>query len=343
MSRLRSLLRRGTSAKASLILTPISQPRTHLALDVLEDRCLPSVIAEFAPLPTPKSGPAGIATAGDDSIWFCERTANKVARLSTSGVLTEFAVPTASSAPERMTVSPDGWVWFTERYGHKIGRISQAGGAIKEFALPGYGEFPTAITTRSDGTVWFASNEPPTTARLGRIGPTGVITMLAAGATNTYITGLTSGPDGNLWVTEASNDWGDGISKVNTAGWGTFTNYKLPNRAALPQSIVTGPDSNLWFTESNGNAIGRMTASGGLAQFALPTGSGPEGITRGPDGNLWFTEQSGNRIGRVSTDGALSGVDVPTLSSQPFGITTGRDGRLYFTEYGANRIGKVVV
>jgi virginiamycin B lyase len=342
MSRLISLFRR-KSATAGWLLARTSRPQTHLALIALDDRCVPSVIAEFSPLPTPNSGPAGIATAGDGSFWFCERSANKVAHLSTSGVLTEYSVPTANSAPERMTVSPDGWVWFTERYGRKIGRISQAGGAIKEFVLPGSGEFPTAVTTPSDGTVWFASNEQPNTARLGRISPTGVITKLPAAATNTFVTGLTSGPDGNLWVAEASNYWGDGIAKVNTAGWGTFTNYKLPDRAALPQSIVTGLDGNLWFTVVNGNAIGRMTASGGLTRFALPTGSSPEGITLGPDGAMWFTEQSGNRIGRISTAGALSEVDVPTLASQPFGITSGRDGRLYFTEYGGNRIGKVVV
>jgi virginiamycin B lyase len=145
------------------------------------------------------------------------------------------------------------------------------------------------------------------------------------------------------WLAEASNYWGDSISKVKTAGWGTFTNYRLPNRAALPQSVVTGPDGNLWFTESNGNAIGRMTTRGGLTQFALPSGSSPEGITRGPDGGMWFTEQSGNRIGRMSTDGILTEVEMPTSSSQPFGITTGRDGRLYFTEYGGNRVGKVIV
>jgi sugar lactone lactonase YvrE len=339
MQWLRSLSRRA----AGLRRPRPARPRTRLALETLEGRWVPSTVTELPLLPTPNAAPAGITTAPNGSVWFTEKGANKVARLSTAGVLTEYAVPTAASSPEKITASPDGWVWFTERSGRKIGRISQAGGPIAEFALTGVGEFPTAITTRSDGTVWFASNQQPSVARLGKISPTGVITELPTAASRTYITGIASGPDGNLWVTEVSSYWGDGVAKVNTAGWGTFTNYKLPNHAAGPQSIVSGPDNNLWFTESNGNAIGRITTGGLLTEFALAACSGPQQITRGPDGALWFTEQSGNRIGRMTTAGALTEYAVPTLASQPVGITTGADGNLYFTESAGNRIGKVVV
>src|SRR5262249_12320101 len=115
-------------------------------------------ITEFS-VPTLRSVPSGITTAAAGSVSFTERTANKVARMTNTGVVTEYAVPTAASGPEAITASPDGYVWFTERYGGKIGRISPASGGIVEFAVvsPVLGRVaPSAITTDSTGTVWFA-------------------------------------------------------------------------------------------------------------------------------------------------------------------------------------------
>jgi virginiamycin B lyase len=315
--------------------TPVIEP--------LEDRWVPSTVTEFPSLPTANAAPAAITTAHDGSLWFTEKGANKLGRLTTAGVLTEYAVPTAASAPEMITVTPDGNVWFTERYGRKIGRIDQAGGAISEFAVPGTGAYPTAITTTPAGTVWFATDDSAATARLGWISSTGTITQLATGATRAAITGIAGGPDGNLWATEVSSYWGDAVAKVSTSGFGHFTNYRLPNRASSPQSITVGADQNLWFTEKNANQIGRMTTAGVLSEFALASGRGPQQITAGPDGALWFTEQSGNQIGRITVSGAVTEYAIPTASSQPFGITTGQDGNLYFTEGAGNKIGEVIV
>jgi virginiamycin B lyase len=53
--------------------------------------------------------------------------------------------------------------------------------------------------------------------------------------------------------------------------------------------------------------IGRITPTGVITEFAVPTGrpgekttSDPEGLMVGPDHNLWFVEVVGNKIGRVS-------------------------------------------
>jgi virginiamycin B lyase len=317
--------------------------RRRLAVEYLEDRCVPSTVTELAPLPTAHAAPTGLTRAPDGSLWFTERGANKVGRLAPNGTLTEYAVPTANSAPEQITAGPDGHVWFTERYGRKIGRVSQAGGPVAEFALPGYGEYPTAITTRPDGTVWFAADDAAATARLGTISPTGTATQLATGATRTAITGIVGGPDGNLWVTQVSAYWGDSVAKVSTAGWGSFTNYRLANRSAGPQGITAGPDGALWFTEANANQVARLTTAGVVTAFGLPPGSAPQQIVAGPDGALWFTEKGSNKIGRMATAGTLTEYALATASAQPLGIARGQDGCLYFTEQGGNRLGQVVV
>jgi virginiamycin B lyase len=317
--------------------------RVRLALEQLEGRCMPSTLTELPVLPTASAAPTGITTAYDGGVWFTKNSANKVARLNpATGAVIEYSVPTAASAPDQITATPDGNVWFTERYGRHIGRINQAGGAIAEFAVPGTGAYPTAIATVS-GTVWFATADSAATARLDRISSTGTITQLATGATRTTITSITGGPDGNLWVTEVSSYWGDAVSKVSTAGFGRFTNYRLANLHAGPQSIIVGADNNLWFTESGANKIGQISTAGTIQEFALAAGSAPQQIVSGPDGALWFTEKGSNKIGLITTTGVVTELTISTASSQPFGITRGLDGRLWFTEESGDRLGEIVV
>ena len=73
-----------------------------------------------------------------------------------------------------------------------------------------------------------------------------------------------------------------------------------PGRQLFPENRL-GTHGNLWFT--GGNSIGRITPSGQITEFPVPTNNSiPEGIAAGPDGNLWFTETSnvGNKIGRIT-------------------------------------------
>jgi hypothetical protein len=56
--------------------------------------------------------------------------------------------------------------------------------------------------------------------------------------------GITSGPDGNLWITEPGVG---GIAKLSPSG--AVTEF-FDGISGVPASIVTGPDGNLWFTEA---------------------------------------------------------------------------------------------
>jgi streptogramin lyase len=56
-----------------------------------------------------------IASGGDGAIWFTEAASNKLARITPSGTLTEFAVPDAVGTPTGVTSAPDGSLWFLEQ------------------------------------------------------------------------------------------------------------------------------------------------------------------------------------------------------------------------------------
>jgi hypothetical protein len=89
------------------------------------------------PIPTSNSGPSDIISGPDGALWFTEPYANKIGRVTTDGVLTEYTLPAPPGGlscningefvgPLRMTVGPDGALWFTEPCTNRIGRFTIA-------------------------------------------------------------------------------------------------------------------------------------------------------------------------------------------------------------------------
>src|SRR3954452_21125057 len=61
----------------------------------------------------------------------------------------------------------------------------------------------------------------------------------------------------------------------------SITEFPIPSNSGSANQIVAGPDGSLWFTENDAvsNAIGRITPSGQITEFKVPTaGSNPSGI-----------------------------------------------------------------
>src|SRR6266545_8133390 len=84
--------------------------------------------------------------------------------------------------------------------------------------------------------------------------------------------GITTGPDGNVWFTVPDlQHYGGSIGRITPGG--VLTPFSRLNPA--PSFIVTGPDGNLWFTQDDRcddgfASIGRMTPAGVLTQFPQP-------------------------------------------------------------------------
>jgi streptogramin lyase len=179
-------------------------------------------------------------------------------------------------------------------------------------------QFPTALAPSGialgpDGAMWFTQDGP----MIGRLDTSGVRTELPIPAV-AYAIAL--GSDGNLWMTTFG-----GIGRMTPAG--AFTLF--PVAGAL--RITSGPDGNLWFTKDPDPRIGRITTSGVITEFSLPTSSPPRHITGGPDGNVWFTKPD-DKIGRITTSGVVTEFATPTSHIWPFAIAAGPDGNVWFTE-----------
>ncbi len=305
--------------------------------------------------PTYACNPTSITAGPDGALWFTEFRGNKIGRITPAGRIQEFPLPTTCDnnqgcGPAGITAGPDGALWFTESIGNQIGRITPAG-RIQEFPLPML--CPHDVDAVDNQNVAFARGQTGTWLAILPRMREAVQYPGGDSEDSFHPTGITSGPDGNLWFTEAA---GDKIGRITPAGHiqefplPTYCGYAGPEDGCYLNGITPGPDGNLWFTESSGNKIGRITPAGHIQEFPLPTYCGdycgPAGIAPGPDGALWFTESAGNQIGRITPAGRIQEFPLPTtcnssLGCGPAGIAAGPDGNLWFAEAAGNRVGQV--
>jgi streptogramin lyase len=313
----------------------------------------PLVVTDF-PVLTPNSAPTGITTGPDGNLWFTQPGANKIGRITPTGVVTEFFLTTPNGIPTGITSGPDGNLWFTLQGANKIGRITAfigpmgPVGTVTEFFVITPNSAPTDITTGPDGNLWFTQRDANKIGRIVPAGPLeGTVTEFFVITPNSAPTGITQGPDGNLWFTQKS---ANKIGRIVPSGLleGTVTEFNVISPNSGPTDITTGPDGNLWFTQRTANKIGRIVPSGlqeGTVTefFVITPNSGLEGITKGADGALWFTQNAVSQFGRITPAGTVTEFDAPTVSSGPLGITSGPDNRIWFTEATANRIARVTI
>ncbi len=130
---------------------------------------------------------------------------------------------------------------------------------------------------------------------------------------------------------------------------GEFTMFDLGPAGEGANAIASGPDGNMWFTNNANNSIGRITPTGAVTYFAVPTtsasastgGPGLFAIAAGPDGNMWFTEFYENLVGKITPSGVITTYPVPTANAMPYGVTAGPDGNIWFILDNANGIGRI--
>lgn len=199
--------------------------------------------------PTAASGPYGIVAGPDGKLWFTEKTAGKIGKITTSFTFTEYTIPTAASAPADIAAGPDGNLWFVESGANKIGKITTTG-TITEYAIPTASSTPLGIVAGADGRLWFTESGAN---KIAAITTSGTITEYAVPTASSQPQGITAGPDGSLWFVEFN---GQKIGKITTTG--TISEYAYPTAGSVSE-IVAGPDDNLWFTETSANKIGKFS------------------------------------------------------------------------------------
>ena len=256
-----------------------------------------------------------------------------------AATIDEFPVPNVH--PSLIAAGPDGNLWFTQwQSSSLISRITTAG-VVTQWPTPS--AMNTAgITAGPDGNVWFAEELYGGTSGgcLAKVTPAGEVTEYPIPTQDQFSPMyVAADPAGNIWYTDGQA-WGTSniIGKFTIAN-GSFTEYPIP--WCSPHGITVGPDGNIWFAGYGNNCIGRMTPSGVVTTYPVPTaGTGPYNITTGADGNLWFSEHWGSSVGRITTSGVITEFPIPSGYGVE-DVAAGPDGNIWFTEWNNNKIGEI--
>ena len=154
------------------------------------------------------SGSPGEITAGpDDNVWFVETTttgANKIARITSAGAITEFDVPAppgGNAGARGIAAGADGNLWFVEEFANKVVKMT-TDGLMTAFVIPTPRSVPNGIVAGPDGNLWFTEYAA---GKVAQITPAGVITEFPlVYQTDAKPAGITTAPDGNVWFAENS-------------------------------------------------------------------------------------------------------------------------------------------
>jgi virginiamycin B lyase len=265
---------------------------------VLSEYTIPSVVFggstyTFHPLSiTPAAG----------KLWFSSGGA--IGSFSTSGVFQGWFYMTSGTqityeAFSTLVTGPDNNLWTLD-YGNpnKLWRIT-TGGSFASAPLPTSNALQTSspgLISGADGNLYFT--EYGRNAVMEYSLSSGFIAEYTLTLTNSHPIGITNGPDGQVWFTEASTvSGGTGyllyVTASGVSGYSISTN---------PGSITTSRGA-LWYISPG--LMSQFTPGGTtIYNYTLPAGSATGvGMTTGPDLNLWFTGggSGGNVVTKFST------------------------------------------
>ena len=263
--------------------------------------------------------------------------------------------------------SSNGSLWLISRSGTPFQLKLDAGASPSEAISWNrlFGDAYVAVLSPNTGQLVLAVVDDSGSGQRIRVSSTIVIPNLTKDSPGTMFTGT----DGNLYISTGNGQ----IVQVNqslqvnggpkpSASGSSLKAAAAPWIIPTPSGAVTPPsalnfaagaDGNIWFTESpaldvNGlpasigkEKIGRITPTGVITEFDIPTGFAGTGskdkttgsyITAGPDGNVWFTEASAGKLAQITPAGVITEFKLPTQYTI-LGLVSGPDGNLWVKDY----------
>lgn len=310
-----------------------------------------------------------VTTGPDGNVWFVldgGDAADGIGRVTPSGTIVEhrlsFEVFTIGTGPggalyaygRRAVPGRDAGVGV-------LAQLATDGTVVRQVDLP---EKINAISFAGgpDGRLWFGidtgfdENPPPLTINIASVAPDLTDLRQYGTGTNGDVEDIVAGPEGKMWFVD-DGQYGDnpppgtarGLGSIDPAS-GTIRRFTA-GLAGLGDDLAVGSDGALWATEPGRppfdpavfpgqdlppeipGAILRMTPTGGVSRFALPTALGSSDITAGSDGALWFAHPRDRKVGRITTGGAITEFAVPARAQGTGGgaafVTAGPDGNVW--------------
>ena len=193
----------------------------------------------------------GVARHGDD-IWINDFNNDSLWRYTvTSDTFTQFEVP---NTPTDVAVDAAGIVWYTANAPNAIGKLNPADGTSTETPVPAQ-PFELAIST--DGKVWYTERIED---HIGRLDPSNnQLTRFPTLTPEAGPHGITTGPDGSMWFTQANVGNAAQITADGTITEAGKTSKAPAGTLENALGITMGPaGQSVWFAKPAGNTIAAL-------------------------------------------------------------------------------------
>lgn len=260
-------------------------------------------------------------------LWYTNATTNHtsgvVQFLLDSGRTKLYRTPSSGAKPGSINIAPDSSLWFTETDTDKVATIG-ASRRIVEYAIPTANSKPLDITRGPDGAMWFTESAA---GKIGRAAADGTVTEYTVGSDATEPTALITGPDKAIWFTEV------GAGQIGRLTMRGTVRHFTAGPGHLSGVMTIAKDNALWFNKDT--TVTRMTMSGALTEFALPSGVFATGAIFGSSrGGVYLGAIKRNGIGAivsVSSTGATHEYDLPQEHLLPIELAQAPSGAFWMT------------
>ena len=222
--------------------------------------------AHWALEPGCLSQPLAITVGPDGNVWYADMGGGAFGRITPDGSFTKFPMQPLGG-PVGIAAGPDGNVWLASLSAHGpfIEKVAVDGSPLGLYQLPQNVGEVRGIVAGSDGAMWFTES-----AAIGRITLSGEIQQfplpMGAGTGSPYQ--IAAGPDDNVWFVEYLPEGVGRVGRMTTSG--KLTEFATPGNRGL-QWITAGPDKAMWITGLISNTIGRISLSGSVTTYPVPT------------------------------------------------------------------------
>lgn len=340
------------------------------------------------------SGVIHVSVDGDavDSQEFTFTFTTEVHTLagSTSGFAEGTGLTAKFAQPYTVAVDANGNVYVADTDNHKIRKITPAG-EVTIFAGSTQGDaegtgaaaqfnYPYGVATDASGNVYVADTH---NHKVKKITPAGVVTTLAgstggyadgtgSAAQFYYLTGVTAGVDGNVYVADKDNHK---IRKVTSAGVvttlaGSTSGFANGTGSAAqfsqPYNVATDAAGNVYVVDTGNHRIRKITSGGEVTTFAGSTqgdteGAGPAaqfsypyGIAADASGNLYVVDTFNQKVKKItsagavttlagSTNGFADGAPAAAQFNYPTGVAVSTSGTVYVADKDNHKIRKITI
>jgi sugar lactone lactonase YvrE len=312
---------------------PKSRPRCRLAVEVLEDRCVPTASISIADASMNEVGAASIFVApGSGGLYFSKDLVqgadgniyvangdNSVIRYngSTGQPIGTFVAANSGglNQPYGLVFGPDGNLYVSSRAtNNAVLRYNGTTGAfIDSFVPNGSGGLAgtAGITFGADGNLYVVSNQTHSILRyqgpsgsspgspLPSTGQTGATFVVAGSGGLDHPADLVFGPGGNLYVSSQTSN--QAVLEYDGTTGDFIKTYVAPGAGGLvnPRGIAFDQDGRLYVADNGINAIHRYDSTGQYLDDPVVRNAtdllGPIGIILDTNGNLLISNNDSTR------------------------------------------------